>query len=345
MGATNCVFLSVDSAVFPPALFTAYTARQHARAHEFDIVIAVPENTIEPIWLDWAAQLGVIIKEAPLAEGVGILKTASRTYPPSCCYRYIFDIFLSPRYEKLIYLDADIRVTGDISRLFDLDLGTHPFAARPGLAVAQDIKPGSWAERYITTLGWDVSTPYASSGVLVINPQRWLDLDFGRRVIAVLRENIPICLLADESALNLLVRGDFLPISPVWNILTTHWLGTDLSDVIAPAVLHHGGHNKPWNPADWITKTGDRRETAEYQLFFRNSPFPDFASVKRRPSWKQTRRYMKGVIRRTLGRDALVNAEKYKRHIQTFPFADKDQGLTAIDRCGVLRPTAGAADL
>jgi lipopolysaccharide biosynthesis glycosyltransferase len=336
---TKVLYLAVDRAMFPPALFTAYTARRHSRAQAFDIVIAVPENSIEPEWLDWAcSHIDVNVKEVRFADYLGIDKTSNPMYPPSCCYRYLFDLFIGSGYEKIIYLDADIRVAGDLSRLFDLDLGIFAFAARPGLTTAHDIIPGSWRDKYLRTLEWDIADPYASSGVLVINPERWLGLDFGRRVINFLQNNLEKCLLPDESALNLLIRGEFLPISPVWNMLTTTWLQTDVSDLLCPAVLHHGGNCKPWKVTDWTLTTGDRHEAVHYQRFSRNSPLLGFVSGERL-SWKGAKKYAKAFVRRRLGGtiDPLINLKKYRSHIETFWFADKAQGLIACDVNGVLR--------
>lgn len=335
----NVLYLAVDRTMFPAALFTAYTALEHGRARSFDLLIAVPENSIEPAWLDWAqSKLRIAIKEVNFSSHVGIEKTVNPIYPPSCCYRYLFDLFL-PSCDRIIYLDADIRITGDVSLLFDLDLGPKIFAARPGLTVAEDAAPGSWLEFYLTALGWDADVPYASSGVLVINPKRWLHEDFGRQVIRSLQANTDRCLLPDESALNLLVQGDFLPISPVWNMLTSLWLGADLSGLLEPAVMHHSGSVKPWNALDWLTKTGNRSESAHYRRFFRHSPFPHSASLCRpRPTWKQLRRYFTSSVRRGIGQNwSRLNVTKYSNHVKTSYFADETQGITFRGQDGILR--------
>lgn len=337
---TKALFLCVDRAMFPPALLTAHTAREKACAHTFDIVIAVPENSIEIQWLDWAqSEVGVIVKEVPLPERLGIARTANRRIPPSTCYRYLFDLFVPPQYHKLVYLDADIRVTGDISRLFALDLGSHPFAACPDGGITAH-RANSWAARYVEGLGWDMSIPYANAGVLVIDPKRWLELDIGGRVIHQVRSNLDTYVLIDQCALNVLTRGEFTPISPVWNMQMPIWLATDLSDVVAPAVLHYAGPSKPWVAIDWW---GSPDENDAYQRFFRQSPCPSFASIGgRRPTWRQARRYLKRWAkwkltgRRSPG-NPQIDVNSYKRHIRTFPFEDKAQGLTSCDTGGVLR--------
>jgi lipopolysaccharide biosynthesis glycosyltransferase len=112
--------------------------------------------------------------------------------------RYFFDLFLPSRYERRIYLDADIRVLGDISPLFNLDLGPHAFAASPDVAfAAYDGSNGNWIADYIPKIEWDTAVRYANAGVLLIDRARWQQLDLSRRVIEHLRTHLDICFLAD----------------------------------------------------------------------------------------------------------------------------------------------------
>jgi lipopolysaccharide biosynthesis glycosyltransferase len=331
--------------MFPQALFAAHSALETARAHAFDVIIGVPENSIEPAWLEWAqTNIGVIVKETRLWERVGIAKTM---YPPSVCYRYLFHLFLSPeQYEKLIYIDADIRITGDLSRLFDLDLGSRPFAACPDSVFTSHDPTDhtSWMAQYIASLGWDRSVPYANSGVLVVNPDRWLALEIGEQVIRLSRANVDKFVFIDQDALNTLAHGDFVPISPVWNMLTLLSLSADLSDVIAPAVIHYAGPTKPWQPFKW---TADPRERYAYRRFFTRSPWPHLASIVR---WRKPRHlkslaksWVKWKLTSSVPLPPGTNIEQYKEHIRTFPFADKTQGLTECDAHGVLRQVTSLA--
>jgi lipopolysaccharide biosynthesis glycosyltransferase len=342
----KALFLAVDRAMFPQAVFAAHSALETSRANAFDVIIGVPENSIEPAWLEWAqTNVGVIIKETRLREHVGIAKTRYKQFPPSVCYRYLFHLFLSPeKYEKLIYIDADIRITGDVSQLFDLDLGSHPFAACPdGVFTAQDpTDHTSWMARYIAGLGWDRSVPYANSGVLVINPDRWLELEIGEQVVRLGRANLDKFIFVDQDALNTLAHGDFVPISPVWNMMTLLSLSADLSDVIAPAVIHYAGPTKPWQPLKWVA---DPRECDAYRRFFTRSPWPSIAHS--RPKLRQLKARAKSWVKRKLTGSVPLppgtNIEQYKEHIRTFPFADKVQGLIGCDAQGVLRQVTSLA--
>ena len=117
--------------MFPPAVFTAHSVRRHTPKTSFDLIIAVPQNTIPRAWIDYAeAHAGVTVRECAFDSHLAITRTSNRYLPP-LTYRYFFDRFLASGYRKLIYLDADIEVRGDISALFALDLEGHAFAAVP----------------------------------------------------------------------------------------------------------------------------------------------------------------------------------------------------------------------
>ena len=50
----------------------------------------------------------------------------------------------------------------------------------------------------------------------------------------------------DQSALNLLLRGDFLELSPAFNLMTPLW-NSFVREAIAPAIVHFTGALKPWH--------------------------------------------------------------------------------------------------
>lgn len=341
MRAGNALFFCADRAMFPAAVFAAHSAGTNARANHFDTYIGVLENSIEPTWIDWVeTHVGATVKEVPFSEHIGIAKTANKAFPPSICYRYLFHLFLPDRYRKVIYADADMRMVGDISRLFDLDLGSQAFGACPDVLMAADPKrPAGWAMRHLAGIKWDISIPYANSGLLVIKPDAWLARSLGEQVLKLSREKADVFGLLDQDALNLIVRGDYAPISPVWNMLTRIWCCTDLADIVSPVVLHYASH-KPWRPFEW---RGSLTETTIYRNFFKNSPWPRFVSLTNDLTWKNAKFYArKWSLERLTGRTKMkppvgVSLDIYREHICTFPFADKRQGIVVPDAAGVMR--------
>jgi glycosyltransferase involved in cell wall biosynthesis len=339
----HALFLCADRAMFPIALFAANSALRNATARPVDAYMLVPENTLEPHWLDWAQQhVQIHIKEVGgLVHRVGITRTSRADFPPRCAIVSFFDLVVPESYERIVYMDADMRAAGDISRLFDLDLGQHAFAACPdGPMVALGADSGTWQGKHLVKLGLAPSLPYLNSGLLLMDVQRWHAEDLSNRVLSYVREHLPVLPFADQDALNVIAHDACLPISPVWNFQTQ--VGSAKAVGVAPAVLHYAGPEKPWRPLTWH---GDAAEREAWSTFFRSSPWPGLGTAfGDHPTWKQLRRYAKRQLReQILGKppkkpprhDQVV--APYKAHIHAFDYADRQQGLVAFDAAGVLR--------
>lgn len=243
------VTLAVDRGLFAPAVFTAHSVLSRPAKHPFDLVIGVPRNAIPSSWIDYAERkVGVRVVEIAFERHLSFDQSINR-YPPSAFYRYAFNHFLQGAYQKVIFLDADIQVVGDISTLFGLDLEGKPFAAVPDVVIHSDAL-GQW-QSYLGGLGLDTGISYANTGVLVIDPARWEQQDLSARVLDYVNKHAAACFLADQSAVNALVRGQFTKLSPIWNMLSVLWFRSSLAELVSPAVFHYSGSSKPWRPLTW----------------------------------------------------------------------------------------------
>jgi len=333
------VLLTVDGGMFAPALFTAHSVLRRAPKTPFDLVIAVPQNSVPRAWIDYAEMhIGVTVSEIAFDRHLSVTSTGNRNLPPSALYRYFFDRVLGPRYRKVIYLDADMRVDGDISALFDLDCEGHPFAATPDGMISSDAS-GQW-RAYLARLGLDETVCYANTGLLVIDPERWAAQEVSARLLDYLGRHAEACTLVDQSALNAVVRGSFQKLSPVWNMLSGIWFASDIADTIHPVVFHYSGASKPWRPLTWPY---DPAVTELYRDFFRSLPWPaavnwsgDFAD------WRQFLRFRRrAVLRRLRGRPAVKPVAdetmmKFRQFVRNEPFADVRQGIVQWQADGSL---------
>lgn len=117
--------------------------------------------------------------------------------------------------EKLIYLDVDTIVQGDISELWNTDLKGHIVAA------AQDVGKVVSCEfagvpNYLE-LGLTADTKYFNSGVLIINPKKWIEEDASAKVIKALSDYKEHVRLADQYGLNVVLANRWLQLDPNWN--------------------------------------------------------------------------------------------------------------------------------
>jgi lipopolysaccharide biosynthesis glycosyltransferase len=330
------VTLAVDRGLFAPAVFTAHSVLSHPAKHPFDLVIAVPLNAIPSGWIDHAQrEVGVRVVECAFERHLSFDRSINR-YPPSVFYRYAFNRFLEGAYKKVIFLDADLRVVGDISTLFGLDLEGQAFAAVPDVVIHSDA-PGQWRD-YLAGLGLDAGISYANTGVLVIDPVRWEQQNVSGRVLDYVNKRAAACFLADQSAVNALVRGQFTKLSPVWNMLGVLWFRSSVAEVVSPAVFHYSGSSKPWRLLTWPY---DRAISGLYRNFFQTTPWSDTVnwsgSAAEWRSFLRTR-YRAG-LRQLRGKVPLVSEQtilQFRHHLQTTPFADLQQGLVVRQPDGSL---------
>lgn len=169
---------------------------------------------------------------------------------------------------RVIYIDSDTVVEGDLAELWELDMGDDLL-----LAVADYYSPRmdqseSLAGQY-EAFGISGEAPYLNAGVLVINLERWRAEDTAARAIRSARDHQ--FLYADQDAINVTVAGRWRAIDPRWNVMLSvlerygEKLGLSESESVAlrdtllreAKILHFTGVTKPWH--DRVSGAPSRR--------------------------------------------------------------------------------------
>lgn len=151
--------------------------------------------------------------------------------------------------EKVLYLDSDILVLGDITPLWDLEMDRYPLAAVTDLIV-----------RDFHRLDLVESQGYFNSGVMMMNLKVWRELDLGKKVLSYIFSNSKNIIYADQCGLNGFLQGNWLRLDLKWNLqspffdkqyknLFSIWSKEfDLSvSTQNPFIVHFTGNQKPWN--------------------------------------------------------------------------------------------------
>ena len=164
---------------------------------------------------------------------------------------YRFSLIESEEYDKLLYLDADLVVNGDIRDIFD-----KKFEENIVFAVKD---PGGSNEKK-SSLGISLEKPYFNAGVLLIDCKRWKREGVTERVLKFIRENPDKIEYADQDGLNAVLVEKWRELDPFWNVLTRlcfyvylrlknppNYENENIKEIIRnPKIIHYASFIKPW---------------------------------------------------------------------------------------------------
>lgn len=174
---------------------------------------------------------------------------------PAANYRLMIGEALPTDVRRVLYLDSDVLIEDSLEPLWDCEdpqAVVHAVRSVHYPWVCTYGAVDSWPE-----LGLDPRKPYFNSGVLLIDLERWRDLDVGRQALDYLASPLANGTLADQEALNVVLAGSWSELHPRWNQQTPlldRNRGVEAvypDDVIEearlhPAIVHFLSRPKPW---------------------------------------------------------------------------------------------------
>lgn len=183
--------------------------------------------------------------------------------------------FFAPEVDRVLYLDADMVVVGDIGPLWRTDLeGT--------LLAAVDI-PGS--DRGIVQLKMPAELGYFNAGMLLIDLQQWRETNALKTVLDYITEH-PERVLYDQDALNACFGHRRKRLDYEWNVIWPFFrepLELPLSRAQIEAIrrdaliIHFNGASKPWS------YFSDHPRTNEYRKYLQMTEWRDFIPADQTP--------------------------------------------------------------
>ncbi len=152
-------------------------------------------------------------------------------------YFRLFIPMLFPQYDKGIYLDADIVVPGDISKLWEEPLGGNLIGAVADYSI-QHIAPFM---RYIDEYVGVDHRRYVNSGVLLMNLGRLREVDMAGKFMSWMLKYSLGTVAPDQDYLNALCWNSILYLDPCWDAMPGAVKSFD-----CPQVIHFNLDAKPW---------------------------------------------------------------------------------------------------
>lgn len=156
-------------------------------------------------------------------------------------YYRLFIASMFPHYHKIVYLDCDLVVLGDISELYFTDLAGNIFAAGPEMFVQSTPEFRLYAEK---ALGVDPSG-YINAGVLVVDLDQFRRHRIEEKFIDLITRYDFDLLDPDQAYLNYLCDGRILTLPSGWNKEPL-----PLPCEGSLNIVHYALYKKPWQYDD-----------------------------------------------------------------------------------------------
>ena len=158
-------------------------------------------------------------------------------------YYRLFIASLFPQYDKVLYLDCDLVVLGDISELYQTELGNNILGAAPEQFVQNTKEFRLYARK---ALGVDPDK-YVNAGVLLMNLKEFRNCQIEERFISLITEYDFDLLDPDQAYLNYLCFGKIHVLPNGWNKEPM-----PLACEGAKNIVHYALYKKPWQFDDVI---------------------------------------------------------------------------------------------
>ena len=185
-------------------------------------------------------------------------------------YRLILASTLSVNVKKVLYLDCDMIIMGDVSELFLFDISNY------ALAACEDDFP--YTNQHRVQLNMDVRERVFNSGMMMINLEYWRRNNSEKELLEYANTYRKEVYLHDQDVLNYVFKGKWFQLAPKWNrsafsrhhVAREYYKSFDYVEYMyKPMVLHFcSSEMKPWYK-------GPSPYKAEYKKYVFLSGYPN----------------------------------------------------------------------
>lgn len=168
-------------------------------------------------------------------------------------FRLTIPNILPKSVNKVIYLDCDLIVLGDIINLWNLDMCQKPIAATADFGI---LSSNNKCHEKKVNLNWKKEYSYFNSGVLLINVMLWRKNNYANKLIELVQTHK--FRHHDQDALNYLFMNNWTPIPLYWNVIppvfnmnlsiikNKKMRQNALNALNHISIIHYAGGYKPW---------------------------------------------------------------------------------------------------
>lgn len=150
---------------------------------------------------------------------------------------YISELF--PEYDKAIYIDSDTIVLGDISQLYNTDIGDNYVGACNEQAMVQTEVYGDYVEKVMGISRHN----FFNAGMMLINSDQFRKNKVLEQFFKLL-EVYPFVVTQDEDYLNVICKNKVFWLDQGWNLEVYGELPVEEEDI---KIIHYIMVSKPWH--------------------------------------------------------------------------------------------------
>ena len=181
--------------------------------------------------------------------------------------------FYAPEVERIIYLDSDMVILGNLVEIWNTELGASLLAAVP--------IPGS--DRW-KLHGTPKEYGYFNSGVMMLNLRSWRDRGCEATALDYARDHPDRILDGDQDMLNACFYDSWVHLPYLWNVISPFYKRSHPLDILESEVLeiqqgakiiHYNGVAKPW------LYGCDHPRAAEYWKYLKLTDWKDYVPPDR----------------------------------------------------------------
>lgn len=165
-------------------------------------------------------------------------KLPIRDYYTNTTYYRFFISEMFVEYEKAIYLDSDMIILGDISKLYNRELGNNLTGAVRDQVVLQVDTFSEYVEK---VLGLD-RNEYFNAGMMLLNCKLFRKSNVLVRFLELLH-TYRFVVAQDQDYLNVICKNRVLWLEPEWNAEVFGVIPCEEKDI---CILHYNMASKPW---------------------------------------------------------------------------------------------------
>ncbi len=153
-------------------------------------------------------------------------------------YFRLFIPEMFPQYDKGIYIDSDVVLTSDLSKLFDTDIGDNLIGACTDLSIADTPPLVAYTENAVGIKKGE----YINSGVLLMNLKKLREVDLEGHFLNLLNTYHFDSIAPDQDYLNAMCNGKIYYLDESWDAMPN-----DAKPPLAHTdLIHYNLFSKPW---------------------------------------------------------------------------------------------------